>query len=62
MNYDLVVEFRERLIERYDPVTLVELLNIETEDLWDAFTDLILRNSEIAEELGIADLEGDAVD
>ena len=55
-DYDLTVEFRERLIERYDPVTLVELLEIGTDDLWDAFTDLILRNDELAEELGIGEL------
>lgn len=57
MDYHLINEFRERLIERYDPVTLVELLGISTEELWEAFPDRMLDNVELVEELGIADLD-----
>lgn len=56
MDYYLVTEFRERLIERYDPVTLVELLGITVEELWEAFPDRMLDNAELVDELGIKDL------
>ena len=56
MDYHLINEFRERLIERYDPVTLVELLNITTEELWEAFPDRMLDSVELVEELGIVEL------
>lgn len=56
MDYYLVSEFRDRLVERYDPVTLVEVLGITSEELWDAFRDRILDNEELVDELGINEL------
>lgn len=57
MDYYLVQEFRERLIERYDPVSLVEILGIAVEELWEAFPDRMLNNEELVDELGINELE-----
>ena len=59
MDYYLVSEFRDRLVERYDPVTLVEVLGITSEELWDAFRDRILDNEELVDELGINELIAD---
>ena len=59
MDYYLVSEFRDRLVERYDPVTLVEILGITTEELWEGFRDRILDNEELVDELGINDLNAD---
>lgn len=53
MDYSRVLEFRERLVERYDPVSLVEILDITVDELFDAFPDRILDNNELAEELGL---------
>lgn len=57
MDYNLVREFRERLIERYDAVTLVELLELSPEDIWEYFSDRCMALEGILEELGMADLE-----
>ena len=57
MDYYLVSEFRERLVERYDPVTLVEILGITVQELWEAFPDRILDNAELVDELGINELD-----
>lgn len=59
MDYYLVSEFRERLFERYDPVTLVEILGITCEELWEAFPDRMLDNVELVNELGINELNDD---
>lgn len=59
MDYYLVQEFRERLIERYDPVSLVEILGITVEELWEAFPDRMLNNEELVDELGINELNED---
>lgn len=59
MDYYLVQEFRERLIERYDPVTLVELLDITTEELWEFFPDRCLNAPGLAEDLGLTALDDD---
>lgn len=37
-------ELKERLIERVDEVTLLELLNVTSEDLVEAFSDEIENN------------------
>lgn len=57
MDYYLVQEFRDRLVERYDPVSLVEILGISVLDLWEAFPDQMLNNAELVDELGINELE-----
>lgn len=57
MDYYLVKEFRERMIERYDPVSLVEICGITTEQLWEAFSDKFMDNEELVDELGINELE-----
>lgn len=57
MDYYLVSEFRERLVERYDPVTLVEILGITVQELWEAFPDRMLDNAELVDELGINELD-----
>lgn len=56
MDRYLVKEYRERLIERYDPVTLVEILEVTVADLWEAFSDKLMDNEELVDELGINDL------
>lgn len=56
MQYHLLQEFRERLIERYDPLSLIEILEITSEDIWDQFMDRILQDPEIAEDLGMNEL------
>lgn len=56
MDYYLVSEFRERLVERYDPVTLVEILGITVQELWEAFPDRMLDSPELVNELGINEL------
>lgn len=59
MRKDLLFEFRERFIERYEAVDVIEILGITMEDMWDSFADRIVDSSEITEELGIGELEDD---
>ena len=59
MDYTLTQEFRERLIERYDGVSLAEILNLSVEDIWEAFFDRCIDNSELIHETGIFDIDGD---
>ena len=56
MRKDLIFEFRERLVERYEAVDIVEILNLTVEDLWDSYADRIMDHSEIVEELGVNEL------
>ena len=53
MNYTLTQEFRERLIERYDGVSLAEILNLSVADIWEAFFDRCMDNDELIQETGI---------
>jgi len=62
LRKDLIFEFRERLVERYEAVDIVEILNLTVEDLWDSFADRIMDHSEIVEELGIQELGGTSGD
>jgi hypothetical protein len=59
MDYTLTQEFRERLIERYDGVSLAEILNLSVEDIWEAFFDRCMDNSELIHETGIFDIDDD---
>ena len=59
MDYTLTQEFRERLIERYDGVSLAEILNLSVEDIWEAFFDRCMDNSELIHETGIFNIEED---
>lgn len=59
MDYTLTQEFRERLIERYDGVSLAEILNLSVEDIWGAFFDRCMDNSELIHETGIFHLDDD---
>lgn len=59
MDYTLTQEFRERLIERYDGVSLAEILGLTVEDIWEAFFDRCLENSELIYETGIFDIDAD---
>ena len=52
-------EFRERLIERYEPSELVELLGLSTEDMYYAFDLKLQETEEIWEELGFRELDED---
>lgn len=58
-DYFLIREFRERLIERYDAVSLCEVLGLSVEDLWEAFSERMMDNQELIEELGITQLNED---
>ena len=49
-------EFRERLIERYEPSELVELLGLSTEEVYYAFDLKLQEVEEIWEELGFGEL------
>jgi hypothetical protein len=53
MDYHLTQEFRERLIERYDGVSIAEILNLSVEDIWEAFHERCMENSELIAETGI---------
>jgi len=59
MDYTLTQEFRERLIERYDGVSLAEILNLSVEDIWEAFHDRCMDNGELIQETGIFHLDDD---
>jgi hypothetical protein len=59
MDYTLTQEFRERLIERYDGVSLAEILNLTVEDIWEAFFDRCIDNHELIHETGIFALDDD---
>lgn len=59
MDYTLTQEFRERLVERYDGVSLAEILNLTVEDLWEVFAERCMENSELIYETGIFDIEED---
>lgn len=59
MDYTLTQEFRERLVERYDGVSLAEILNLTVEDIWEAFFDRCMDNSELIHETGIFALDDD---
>jgi hypothetical protein len=59
MDYTLTQEFRERLIERYDGVSLAEILGLTAEDIWEAFFDRCIDNSELIQETGIFSLDED---
>jgi hypothetical protein len=54
-NY-LIKELRERLVERYDAIDLIEILDLTVEDVYEAFFDKIVDNPIIIEELGLIDL------
>lgn len=56
-DYFLIREFRERLIERYDAVSLADILNLTVEDIWEAFADRCMDNEELVEETGINQLD-----
>lgn len=57
MDYHLILEFRERLIERYDATELTEILGLTVEDLWEYFAERMLDNEELVQETGLRDLE-----
>jgi hypothetical protein len=59
MDYQLTQEFRERLIERYDGVSLAEILGLTVEDLWEVFFDRCMDNSELIHETGIFSIDED---
>ena len=59
MDYQLTQEFRERLIERYDGVSLAEILGLTVEDLWEVFFDRCMDNSELIQETGIFSIDED---
>ena len=59
MDYTLTQEFRERLIERYDGVSLAEILGLPVEDIWEVFFDRCMDNSELIQETGIFALDED---
>jgi len=59
MDYTLTQEFRERLIERYDGVSLAEILNLSVEDIWEAFFERCMDNAELIHETGIFTLDDD---
>ena len=59
MDYTLTQEFRERLIERYDGVSLAEILGLTTEDIWEAFHERCMDNSELIHETGIFTIDED---
>lgn len=59
MDYTLTQEFRERLIERYDGVSLAEILNLSVEDIWEVFFDRCMDNAELIHETGIFALDDD---
>lgn len=52
-DYFLINEFRERLIERYDAVDLVDALGLTVEDIWEAFAERCMDNQELIKETGI---------
>lgn len=56
---DDIKEFRERLLERYEAAELVEVLNLDAEDIWNAFTDDCLRSGELIDELGFNIIDED---
>lgn len=57
MDYHLTQEFRERLIERYDGVSLCEILDLTVEDIWEAFYERCMENSELIQETGIFSID-----
>lgn len=59
MDYTLTQEFRERLIERYDGVSLAEILNLSVEDIWEVFFDRCMDNAELIQETGIFSVDDD---
>lgn len=59
MDYTLTQEFRERLIERYDGVSLAEILGLTVEDIWEVFFDRCMDNSELIQETGIFSIDED---
>lgn len=42
VDFEILESFRQRLLDRYDVLELVELLGITAEELLDAFQDKVL--------------------